>query len=213
MASKGPSEITSGPTQHAKLVANQRRKRRLPWLWAPPVLVGLASLLLKIELSNVSGILTAVGLFSAAMLGVFVQLASWRVKFSERIGRFRHTEAPSRDRLDAAVHKTLTATVVSMILAASLVGVEFRPALSLGYIRQFFPFLIESAPVLWLQSQRELIFLFISAACIAGLAWLLIIFVFIAADLRSTYNSMIAAEEAEAKELRALKRHREQRGA
>lgn len=213
MASQGPSEITSGPAQHARLVEGHRKKRRLPWLWAIPLLVGIASLVLKIQLSNVSGILTAVGLFSAAMLGVFVQLASWRVKFSERIGRFRHTEAPSRGRLDEAVHKTLTATLVSMILAACLVGVEFRPALSFGYIREFFPLFLEAAPIIWLQSQAGAIFLLVSAACIAGLSWLLITFVFIVADLRSTYDSMVAAEEAEARELRALKKHREQRSA
>ncbi|UOD83452.1 hypothetical protein [Paenarthrobacter ureafaciens] len=160
-----------------------------------------------------SGILTAVGLFSAAMLGVFVQLASWRVKFSERIARFRHTEAPSRERLDSAVHKTLTATVMSMILAAALVGVEFRAALSFDFARTVFPSLFEMPPVIWLQSQATAIFLFISAACVAGLAWLLVVFIFIVSDLRATYNTMIAAEESEASQMRALKRHREQRSA
>lgn len=211
MAREGRGEVPVGPAlRHAELVADHRRRRRRPWLLSAPFVVSVVSLILQIELESVSGLLSAVGLFSAAMLGVFVQLASWRVKFSDRASRYRYTEAPNRDRLDAAVHMTLTATVVAMVLAACLVVMELKIEFSFKIFRELLPDRVEKyMPVDWLARQADMIPVAISAAFLAALTWLLISFIFIVSDLRATYNKMLDAEMAEAEQQKAFKRHQQ----
>lgn len=91
-----------------------------------PVGLGLWLFLARGKLADPSAMLAALGLLAGALLAAFAQLATWRLRLTEREDSHKNSERIDRDHLDETAAQLLVASYSSATAALFLVlGMNF----------------------------------------------------------------------------------------
>lgn len=200
-----PVPIRPGLEFSKRRAKAQRRQHRL-WLVGGPLVGFFLSLGLGLSIVDVGSLMAAIGLLSAAFLGVFVQLANWRSRLSRRIAWHRTTEAFDRVRLDLAVELTLRASVVSFFMACSLAVFGMRSRISERLEAVFGAGFADSASFNSFGEHLEIAF---TALFLSAVVWLLIAMFIIAGALSFAYSAEAGSEEEDSISRRAISEFRD----